>query len=135
MFIITRETLRAEIENALKHSTNGTEELRTLKCEIVRLEVERDKKKEEWDRREREVEHKIGLERKRQEFEIEQSKRETTVSIREQNLAADRERFKQQMDFERAHLQKQIESLNKLVEQLLARLPSAEIIATIGGKK
>lgn len=58
----------------------------------------------------REVEHKVGLERKRQEFEIQQAKRETEVKVREENLAADKERFKAEMNFQREHLQSEIKS-------------------------
>jgi hypothetical protein len=103
-----------------------------LKAKIAELEVQHSKKAEEWEKREREVEHKVGLERKRQEFEIEQAKRETTVKVREENLAADKERFKAEMEFQRKHLEGEIDSLRTLVGQMLKRLPSAEIYA-IGG--
>lgn len=114
---------------------NSLSSIEDLKRQISQLEIDRDKKKEEFDRREREVEHKVGLERKRQEFEIEQAKRETTVKVREENLAADKDRFKSEMDFQRKHLEGEIGSLRTLVGQLLERVPSAEIFADIGTKK
>lgn len=130
------------VKQAYERATNeaqgflkGYQTLADLQKQITKLEVERDKKQEEWDRREREVEHKVGLERKRQEFEIAQAKRETEVKVREENLAADKERFKSEMDFQRKHLEGEIGSLRTLVGQLLERLPSAEIIANVGGKK
>jgi hypothetical protein len=118
--------LREVIDETLK---NGGESKKAadLQKEIVKLEIERDKKLEEFARKEREVEHKIGLERKRQEFEITQAQRETTVKVREENLAADKERFKSEMEFQRKHLESEIQSLRELVGQMLKRLPSAEI--------
>lgn len=103
----------------------------SLKKQVAELEIQRDKKLEEFSCREREVEHKVGLERKRQEFEIVQSKRETEVKVREENLSADKERFKQEMEFQRSHLEGEIKSLRDLVGQMLTRLPSAEIYATV----
>ena len=114
---------------------NSLSSIDDLKRQISQLEIDRDKKKEEFDRREREVEHKVGLERKRQEFEIEQAKRETTVKVREENLAADKDRFKSEMDFQRKHLEGEIGSLRTLVGQLLERVPSAEIFADVSVKK
>lgn len=127
--------LRTTVERAVVAVQKEFGTIEDLKREVARLEIERAKKQEEWDRREREVEHKVGLERKRQEFEITQAKRETTLSVREENLAADKERFKAEMDFQRKHLESEIGSLRELVAKLLERLPSAEIYAEIGGRK
>jgi hypothetical protein len=123
-----------ELENSAESATSAYRKLGDVTKKLAEMEIQQAKKQEEWDRREREIEHKIGLERKRQEFEIEQSKRETKVSVQQDNLAADKERFKSEMDFQRTHLQEEITSLRTLVGQLLKRLPSAEIIATVGGK-
>jgi len=103
-----------------------------LKKQIADLEIQRDKKQEEFARREREVEHKVGLERKRQEFEIAAAKRETGLAVREENLSADKDRFKTEMDFQRQLLESEVKSLRELVAEMLKRLPSAEIITTIG---
>lgn len=115
------------LHEALGNHTKATK----LEKQIADLEINRDKKIEEYDRREREVEHKVGLERKRQEFEIVQAKRETEVKVREENLAADKERFKDEMEFQRKHLEGEIGSLRELVTQMLKRLPSAEIYAEV----
>jgi hypothetical protein len=104
-----------------------------LKKVVTNLEIERDKKLEEFERWKREAEHKIGLERKRQEFEIEASKREATVTVREANLEADKERFKSEMEFQRTHLQGEIGSLRELVSNLLERLPTAKTITRLKG--
>lgn len=127
--------LRATVERAVVAVQKEFGTIEDLKREVARLEIERAKKQEEWDRREREVEHKVGLERKRQEFEVAQAKRETTLSVREENLKADKERFAAEMEFQRKHLESEIGSLRELVGKLLERLPSAEIYAEIGGRK
>lgn len=127
-----KEMVKSAVEEGIKEKSGDSLEALDLKKEIVRLEVERDKKKEEWDRREREIEHKVGLERKRQEFEIEQSKREAAVAVKEANLEADKQRFKDEMDFQRKHLEGEIGALRDMVGQLLKALPTAEIIATVG---
>lgn len=103
----------------------------SLSKQISELTIDRDRKVEEFTRREREIEHKIGLERKRQEFEIEQAKRETSTTVREENLKADKERFKAEMDFQRNRLEGEVESLRALVQKMMERLPSAEIYADL----
>lgn len=57
-----------------------------LRDEVETLKIEKARKVEEGKIREREIEHKIGLERKRSEFEREQASREATVAVREENL-------------------------------------------------
>lgn len=93
--------------------------------------IEKDRREEEYSRKDREVEHKVGLERTRQKFEVEQAKRETTVHVREENLEADKERFKGEIEFQRKHLEGEIGSLRELVQGMLKRLPSAEIFAKV----
>jgi uncharacterized small protein (DUF1192 family) len=119
--------------SGIKDVTKLAGRVATLRQEVEKLTIERDRKQEEYDRREREIEHKVGLERKRQEFEITQAKRETTVVIREENLAADKQRFEEQMAFHQERFEEEVKSLRKLVNKMMERLPSAEIIANFGG--
>lgn len=135
MLIIGEGRLKQVIQDAVSDAESSVIKLSALRKEIATLEIERDKKREEWDRKEREIEHKIGLERKRQEFEIESAKRETGLKVREDNLAADKERFKSEMEFQRERLSGEVDSLRLLVNEMLKRLPSAEIYAEIGGAK
>lgn len=132
MLFISKDDLRELVKEAVRDEEGNASKATNLRKEIVRLEIERDKKQEEWDRREREIEHKVWLERKRQEFEIEQSKREAAVAVKEANLEADKQRFKDEMDFQRKHLESEIGALRDMVGQLLKALPTAEIIANVG---
>lgn len=106
--------------------------LRNLREEIVKLEVERDKKQEDFARREREIEHKVGLEKKRQEQELALAKREAQVAGQEAALTADRKRFEEQMEFHQERFEKEITYQRELLQKMLERLPSAEIIARFG---
>jgi len=69
----------------------------------------------------------VGLERKRQEFEIEQAKRETTVAVREENLKADKDRFAEQLKFHEDRFATEVGYLKDMMGQLMERLPTAEI--------
>lgn len=123
-----KRVMRDAIVEVEREIANDIAQVGKLKKEITSLQIERDKKLEDFARREREVEHMIGLERKRQEFEIQQAKRETTTALREENLKADKERFEEQMKFHREALQGEMNRLQELVGQLLRRVPSAEIL-------
>lgn len=116
----------------LKETSGLTEEIKGLKREVSSLEIQRDKKQEEFDRRDREIEHKIGLEKNRQEFEIDQAKREATVAVQEEALAAKEEAFEERMKFQHDRFIEEVKYQRSLVENMMKRLPSAEILARIG---
>lgn len=107
-------------------------EVTKLREEIETLKIEKGRREEEYARRDREIEHKIGLERKRQEFEITQGKREATLGVREENLKADRERFTQQMDFHEKRFTEEVGYLKDMIGDMLKRLPTAEILQDSG---
>lgn len=111
------------------------EQIKRLKKELVDLEIQRDKQKETHEREQRDLKHMIGLEKKRQEFEIESAKRETTVSIREENLKADRKRFEDQMDFTTKRFEKEVGYLKDIMREVLDRLPTVTVDRTIASKE
>lgn len=121
--IADSESLLAKVRSSFdlaKHIHDLREQIETLKIEKAR-------KEEDFARQQREVEHKVGLERKRQEFEIAQAKREVTVSVREENLKADRTRFEEQLKFHEDRFSKEVGYLKEMLTEMLKRLPSAEI--------
>ena len=101
-----------------------TAEIIALKKKVTDLEIQRSQKQEEWDKGDRELRHMIGLEKKRQEFEIEQAKKETMVTVREENLAADKTRFSEEMKFQRERFEKEVSYLKDMMGDILARLPN-----------
>ena len=131
---LVRSTIDQAISNALNDKTNSitlNAEIDRLTKEKTKLQIEYDREKERWDRTEREIEHKLGLEKRRQEQEIQLATRETTVKVREENLSGERELFKKEMEFQRSRLEGEVQSLRDLTGKLLKALPSAEIIANI----
>ena len=101
--------------------------IKGLREELEIEKIEKDRKDEVFAKKEREIEHKVGLERTRQKFESEQAKREATVTVREENLTADRTRFEDQMKFQQDRFTEEVKYLKDMVGQVLKRLPSAEI--------
>lgn len=133
---LTREvaSLRAE-KNAINEQRTLEEKIVTLKKTVTELEISRDKKQEDFDRRERELTHMIGLEKKRQEFEIKQASEDARLAVREENLKAERAAFEKQTKFREEQFNGQVEYLQSLMKQILERLPTITIDRTIGGRK
>jgi predicted nuclease with TOPRIM domain len=119
----------------LRSVTDLNKKVKELRGQIETLEIEKERADEDFARREREIEHKIGLERKRQEFEVEAAKREATVSLREENLAADRQRFESQMEFQTERFTKEVGYLKDIIKQLADRLPTTELSGTVTPKR
>jgi hypothetical protein len=107
--------------------TKLNEEIIRLTKEKVNKEIELDKVKETHARERRETEHMIGLERKRQEFEIESAKRDVTLTVREENLKAQQERFEENMQFMRERMEGELTRLNGLTSEILERLPVVKV--------
>ena len=103
------------------------DEIADLKKTIVDLEIKKAKIVEDNAREKRDVEHMVGLERKRQTFEIDQAKRETTVSVREENLKADQKRFEDQIAFTTKRFETEVGYLQGIMGQILERLPTVTI--------
>lgn len=135
-----KEKLLAEIEKLSKlvAELNGEKESRreelkitnsyvVLKKKLTDLEIEYEKEKEKHEREKRDVEHMVGLERKRQEFEIGQAKREVTITVREENLAAERTRFEDHMTFMVKRFEEEAERREVLMKQILDRLPTVQV--------
>jgi hypothetical protein len=141
------KALRAVVEDIIAKASDDLQGIRSLhdlhvaegklRSEIETLKIEKGRREEEFNRKEREVEHKVGLERKRQEFELSSGKREATLSVREENLAADRKRFEEQMKFHEDRFTAEVGYLKDLLGQIMERLPSTEIALTgnVGGKR
>lgn len=134
----TEEQLRKIVDTAIfdalvrvKNMTELDKTVTKLKTEIADLEISKSKVTESHEREKREVEHKVGLLKVQHEQEMKLATQEAVLKVREENLKADKTRFEEQMKFERDHLQKQIESLNTMVGQMMEKLPSAEIYADL----
>lgn len=105
----------------------------SLKKQVVELEIQRDKKQEEFDRRDRELTHMIGLEKKRQEVETKQAVTAAGLSVREENLKADKDRFDKEMKFREERFTEEVGYLKGMVAQILERLPTVNVDRQIKG--
>ena len=131
--------LKELVADIMRHIENDLQGIRSvadlsarvkeLRTQVETLEIEKARKTEEFERRDREIEHKVGLERKRQEFELDAAKREAILSVGEKNLEADRKRFEEQMAFVEKRFTEQVDYLKGIIGQLSERLPSMDIHA------
>ena len=141
------QTIRETVERVIKSELNGTRKKieaiwsvadlsrKTLEMrgEIETLKIEKMRKEEEFEKREREITHKIGLERMRQEFERDQAKREAEVEVKKGNLDEERKRFEDHISDHRKAIEDHVEYMRDLTKAVLERVPSAEIFAEMGG--
>jgi len=104
------------------------------KRQLTDLQIEFDKEKEKHAREKREVEHLVGLERKRSEFEREAAVTEARVAVREENLSAEQQRFEDQMKFITTRFEKEIEQSKELMMEILTRLPKVEALMKLSGQ-
>lgn len=109
-----------------------SKQVKDLRESIAKLEIDKSKLTEAHEREQRETEHMVGLQRKRGEFEVEAAKREATIQVREENLAAERDQFEKQMSFRTEQLDGQITYLQDIMGQVLSRLPSIDV--ELGGQ-
>lgn len=102
-------------------------EILELEKKIQDLEVSKSRIVEDNEKRERELRHMIGLERKRQEFEIESAKRQTTLDVREENLKADQKRFAEQLAFNTERFEKAADDSKQILAEIIKRLPNVNM--------
>jgi chromosome segregation ATPase len=114
--------LRADVK-ALKSERDETAERNRLRDQIAELKREKAALTEENDRKIRETEHKVGLLKTRQEHEVANARRETELKVREENLKADKQRFADEMKFQREHLQREVDRIEGILGKVLERLP------------
>lgn len=107
-----------------------TDEVVKLKTEISDLEINKSKLTEAHEREKREVQHFVGLEKKRQEVELDQAKREATLKVREENLAADKQRFDDHVKFVEERMDRHIADIKDLLEQVMTRIPTVTVDMT-----
>lgn len=124
------ERVEGELKG-IKNVTDLSDRVKSLREQCEKMEIEKGRKEEEGQRREREIEHKIGLERKRQEFELTSGKRDAVLQVREENLTADRKRFEEQMKFQEERFTKEVGYLKEMLAEIVKRLPSAEFTARL----
>lgn len=106
-------------------------ELSELEKQIVKLSIEKDKINEDFARERREIEHKVGLEKTRQEQELTLGKREAIVEVGESNLTKDKKRFEDQMKFNTERFERESAATREILMAVLDALPSVSEHVTL----
>ena len=101
-----------------------------LEKQIADLEIQKSRKQESFEKQERELRHMIGLERKRQEFEIEKATSEVSIKVREEALKAEQKRFAEQLAFNTERFNKAEENLKSILGEIIQRLPNVNMEVT-----
>jgi len=104
-----------------------TAEILTLKTQVTNLKIEKDRLDEKHAREERELRHMIGLEKRRQEVEMEQAKKEAMLNVREENLKTERARFEEQLRFNTSRFETMEKYLKDMMGNILERLPNVTV--------
>lgn len=102
-------------------------EVIALKQQIADLEITKGRIQEAHEKQERQLRHEIGLEKNRQKVELEQAKKEASLTLREGNLAKDEQRFAQQLAFNTERFQTMETYLKETLGAVLERLPHVNV--------
>lgn len=120
----------------LKRQRDRTQELADLEDQVANLKREKELLTEQSDRKVRETEHSTGLLRTQVEAERKQSQRDAELAakaakleVREENLQADKDRFAEEVRFQREFMQGEVNRLERMIGEVLARVPKVEIKA------
>lgn len=129
--LVVREAIEEATKDfqAVKTIADLERERVRLTTELTDLGIKKAKAEEDNARALREVEHKVGLERKRQEFELAAAKRETAVALREEALTQDRKRFDEQLKFHEDRFSTEVTYLKDLLVEIMKRLPDVQVHA------
>lgn len=122
--------------SALRQLEEVSQRVTQLKEQLETLRIEKARKEEDHDRREREIQHKLGLHREQVEQESKFAKQEAELEVRKQNLAQEQENFQKQLQFQKNFLEQNAKDMKDVLRAVLRRLPelSADLTGLFGGK-
>ncbi len=107
-----------------------------LKRQVADLEINRNKQNEEFEKRDREIKHKVGLEQTRQKVELEQARKQAELEVREKNLDKDQKRFDDHVKFMETRMTQEVNYVKEIAEKILDRLPHVEaLVGDTTGKR
>ncbi len=132
-----RKTIEDVVTQAvakLRDFSDVEAERETLKRQVEDLKIEKRGIEAGFAEERRTIEHKVGLEQRRQEQELALGKREAVLAVGESNLKAQQEQFQKNMAFMQGRFEEEVKAQRQLVEKMMERLPSAEIITNLTKK-
>ena len=106
------------------------EEIVALRKENADLEIRLEHQRAQHERENLEIQHMVGLEKNRQEVELAQAKRESLLVLREENLAQEKDRFAQEMQFIKDQFSKEMERMSSIYEEIITRMPNINVALT-----
>ncbi len=136
---LVREVATLKAERDARRQVADLEATETaLRKQISSLEIDKAKKIEEFERREREVKHDTGLLRKQVEHDTKMAIERAKLEVEQGNLKTEREAFVKEMKFREERWTQEQKYLKDLMGQILERLPNVEehvSISTGSGSK
>lgn len=117
------DTVTSKAVNELKSMVDLSSTVDKLQKELAKVKNEKSSIEEGFARTQREIEHKLGLERARQSQELELATREAKLKAKEDNLQSERDLFKKEMDFRQNRFMEEVTYQRGLSEQLLSVIP------------
>lgn len=144
IFVFGQDRLRKEIINIIEATANVytgpldkirsyldlASETEKLRDQVASLKIEKSQREEEFARKEREIEHKIGLVKLQQETELRHQKETITLEIERKNLENEKGLFKTEMEFRNTRWESEVKYLKDILEKVLKRLPEETIKTT-----
>lgn len=124
--------LRGEITRLIEER-NARKDADTLEAEIAELkqlkqdaELALQEVETKHERETREIEHKLGLHRQQVEFEREKAVEEARLAVQKENLNDATERLKEQAEFQKAAMEREMDGIREMNRQILSRLPDVQ---------
>ena len=108
-------------------------EITELKIQKADLTIQIEAQAAAYQRGDLEIKHMIGLERKRQEVEIEQARREAVLAVKEENLKAKQDQFDISMKFREEQFKSEMNRMQGFLEEITKRLPMVNVNKTLRG--
>lgn len=124
-----------EAGNGLKSIVDLSAKVKQLQEQVSLLTIQKSQKEEEFARERREIEHKVGLVKLQQEAELEIKVQQKELDIERKLLGNERIAFEEKMTFMADRFKLEVEEQRKMIQEMLKRLPSAEILAKISNKE
>lgn len=121
-----------DVVSKARRETDIEVELESKKKELLDKELELKKVEEDHATRMREIEHKVGLQQKAAEQDQKAAISEAKLAVREENLEGSKQRFEEQMTFQREEMDKRADSQERLLGQILERLPKHNVHQFVG---
>lgn len=111
---------RAEIESLLRKKHDLMEQVEQLRIEKARITEQHAKEL-------REVEHSVGLQQRRAEFEKQAATREAELKVREENLQHEQEAFEKQLKFITERFGETEAWIKEAFSEVLGRVPKVTV--------